>query len=101
MLTSPGMEMILIGPIGHVDRVGEQIDAFSNAIEYKGFRLLARAKRGPVGWIGELMILLPQNDAPIHAWVPVHRFHTEPSSAINASITEGMIRIDQGRIIQL
>ena len=96
------MDMLLIGPVGHVrGERDEQDDGHENALLYRGFRLIARAKRGPVGWVGELTILLPGSKSPLQGISLVPRFHQDPRTAMQEALLEGIQRVDRGQVIQL
>jgi hypothetical protein len=92
--------MILVGPIGHLDRSESGLAVNGETLEYKGFRLLARARRAPVGWIGELTILLPQEGSPLHVRIPIPRFYDDPMLAIRMACLEGIMRVDKGALFQ-
>ncbi len=96
------MGMLLIGPVGHIG-VGwpEVTDTDDTTLEYKGFRLIARARRGPVGWVGELRIVLHPVDSPLQGFIPIGRFHTDPQTAIQQALLEGMLRVERGEVIAL
>ena len=94
--------MLLVGPIGHLGpRHAEFEGGAGDPLDYKGFQLVARARRGPIGWVGELLILFPQIDSPVHGFVPVARFREDPNIAIQEALLEGIHRVDRGEVIEL
>jgi len=96
------MGMLLIGPVGHTGGGWTDLtEADDTMLEYKGFRLIARARRGPVGWLGELRIVLSPVDSPLHSLIPVGRFHADPETAIQQALLEGILRVERGDVIAL
>jgi hypothetical protein len=96
------MEILLIGPVGHVGRGSAKVrEAHDHVMDYMGFRLIARARRGPVGWVGELTILLPGAQSPLQGVSLVPRFHQDFPTAIQEAFLEGIRRVDRGQVIQL
>jgi hypothetical protein len=94
------VDMILVGPVGYKGPRDEGSDFEAGEMVYKGFRLVARAKRGPIGWIGELTVLFPPDDSRVHAVLPIPRFHADPLSAIREAHLQGILRVDRGDVIR-
>ena len=96
------LKMLVVGPIGHLGpRHAGVGGGAGDPLDYTGFQLVARARRGPGGWVGELLILFPQNDSPVHGFVPVARFREDPHVAIQEALLEGIHRVDRGDVIEL
>lgn len=70
-------------------------------LEYRGFRLLARAKRGPVGWTGELMIVFSPVELPVQAYCDVPRFHMDPMTALQEALLHGIMRVEKAEVLDL
>lgn len=70
-------------------------------LDYRGFRLMAHARRGPVGWVGELCIFLSPPQSPVHGFYPISRFHMDPQTAIHEALLEGILRVERGQVIAL
>jgi hypothetical protein len=97
-----GSEILLVGPVGHQARSSAELEGGDEAVlEYKGFQLIARARRGPVGWVAELQIVLSPPDSPVHGFVPVGRFHGDRETAIQQAFLEGIMRVERGEVIGL
>lgn len=94
-------QMILVGPIGHkVKSKRENAWYDGEVMEHKGMLLMARANRGPVGWIGELTILLSREDPSLlYGYIPVYRFHMDPHTAVSEALLEGIRRVERGEVI--
>ncbi len=87
--------MLVVGPIGHNgDDMGLLGDR--GMIRYKGFRLIAQALRGPVGWVAELAILPGEGGAPVAGHLPASRFYADPVTAVQEALLQGMRRLDAG-----
>jgi hypothetical protein len=96
------MEMLVIGPVGHVTGAQAKLTDDGEAIlTHKGYRLVARAKPGPVGWVGELCIVLSPADSPLHGFFPVGRFHMDRETALREALIEGILRVERGDVFQL
>jgi hypothetical protein len=95
-------DLLLIGPVGHRG-VGwpEVAHADEAVLPYKGFHLVARARKGPVGWLGEVRIILAPARLPVHVFAPVPRFHMDPGTAVREALIEGIRKVDRGEIIGL
>ena len=93
--------MIIKGPLGSDGHEDDEVTQGSGKIlTHKGFTLMAKAKKGPVGWVGELTIFLPgQNDIPLQGYVPLSRFFMDPETAVSEALLEGIRRIDRGEVI--
>lgn len=70
-------------------------------LEFRGYKLAARARKGAVGWMGELCIFLSPPQSPVHAFYPVGRFHMDPQGALHEALLEGILRVERGEVIAL
>lgn len=89
------MELLVIGPIGHHgNEMGPMADRA--IVRYKGFRLIAQASRGPVGWVAEVAILPVEGRSPVAGHLPPSRFYADPVTAVQEALLLGMMRVDAG-----
>lgn len=97
-----GIEFYLLGPLveGAEDlpSAGGGGDMY---VDYRGFTIIAKARKGPVGWIGEVCIFLSPPQSPIHGFYPVSRFHMDPQTALHEALLEGIMRVERGQVIAL
>jgi len=68
-------------------------------VDYRGFTIVARARKAPVGWVGELCIFLSPPETPIHGFYPISRFHMDPQTAVHEALLEGILRVERGQVI--
>ncbi len=70
-------------------------------LEYRGVRLVARARRAAVGWTGELMIVLKPVSLPVQGFCTVPRFHMDPATALQEALLYGIRRVERGQVLDL
>ncbi len=89
------MQLLVIGPIGHH---GEEMPPLADRamMRYKGFRLIAQALQGPVGWVAELAILPVEGRCPVAGHVNASRFYADPATAVQEALLQGMRSVDAG-----
>lgn len=91
------MELLVIGPIGHHgDQTGPLADR--STMRYRGFRLIAQALPGPVGWVAELAIFPVDGHSPVAGHVPASRFYADPMTAVREALLRGIGIVDAGII---
>lgn len=93
---------LLLGPLAESAGVGE-LPALGGDLEmeYRGFRLLARAKKAAVGWSGELMIVFSPVELPVQGYCCVPRFHMDPMTALQQALLYGIMKVERGEVLDL
>jgi len=70
-------------------------------LDYGGFRLVATARKAPVGWTGELCIVSRPVESPVQGLCKVPRFYMDPQTAVQEALLHGIIRVQRGQILDL
>lgn len=93
---------LVLGPLAEWGKVAEPPALGGELeLEYKGFRLLARARKAPVGWTGELMIVFQPVELPVQGFCSVPRFHMDPMTALQEALLYGMMQVERGQVLEL